>query len=350
MSAYINFAARILKSNFHRNDFPFKLTFVVTYLCNYKCQTCNIWQRRPKNELTLEEIDQFFQKSGQFNWIDFKGGEPWLRPDFPDIVISAIRNCPNLVLIHFPTNGFQTKQIVSGVKKILRAKPRKLMVTVSMDGDSEVNDRIRGKQGGWRKQIETYKCLHQLLGDDVVLGMTLSETNAEHYEQAFQAAKRECNWLTANDFHINIIHESAHYYGNSVSRDKALNAKLEDAVQDYRRRRKNRFSIVNQIEKQYLKEAKRYLKTGQTPVRCVALKSSCFIDSWGDVYPCGMYDKKLGSLREHNFNLNRIWHSPETLRVQKEIWRSKCPQCWTPCEANQSLLGDLFHRHRLSDR
>src|SRR5262249_6663050 len=26
----------------------------------------------------------------------------------------------------------------------------------------------------------------------------------------------------------------------------------------------------------------------------------------------------------------------------EEIWDYNCPQCWTPCEANQSILGDLM--------
>jgi radical SAM protein with 4Fe4S-binding SPASM domain len=77
-------------------------------------------------------------------------------------------------------------------------------------------------------------------------------------------------------------------------------------------------------------------------MRCHALHSSCFVDSWGQVYPCGMFDARIAGLREHDFDLERIWNLPQTQQLQNEIWEYQCPQCWTPCEANQSLLGNLF--------
>ena len=85
-----------------------------------------------------------------------------------------------------------------------------------------------------------------------------------------------------------------------------------------------------------------YLESGKTPMRCHALRSSCFIDSWGHVYPCTIYDRKVGSLRDVDFDLARIWESDEARQLQKEIWNYDCPQCWTPCEAYQSILGNFF--------
>ena len=75
MRAYLDLSKNILASNFSRLTFPYKLTFCVTYWCNYKCKTCNIWQRKPKDELTLDEIKEFFRRSNKFNWIDFNETE-----------------------------------------------------------------------------------------------------------------------------------------------------------------------------------------------------------------------------------------------------------------------------------
>ena len=343
MKGYLDFAGNILSSNFGRIEFPYKLTFCITYWCNYKCKTCNIWQRRPKDELTLEEIEAFFKRSNKFNWIDFTGGEVWLRNDFVSIVKSAISECKNLVMLHFPTNGYLTDRIVSGVEEIIKAGAPKFVVTISMDGDEEVNDYVRGKKGGWRRQIETYKQLHAMRGVEVVLGMTLSSLNATEYERAFEAVKAECPWLTPKDFHFNVAHESGHYYDNT-SEDVLIKDKQQviAEIRKYRKARGFPFNPIDLIERRYLTHAETYLTTGETPMRCHALNSSCFVDSWGDVYPCGMYDAKIASLRDHEFDLERIWTLAKTKQLQKEIWEYECPQCWTPCEANQSLLGNLF--------
>jgi radical SAM protein with 4Fe4S-binding SPASM domain len=72
------------------------------------------------------------------------------------------------------------------------------------------------------------------------------------------------------------------------------------------------------------------------------MRSSCFVDSWGNVFPCTIYDKKIGSLREVDYDLGRLWQSAEADALQQEIWDYDCPQCWTPCEAYQSIMGNFL--------
>ena len=95
---YAHLAARTLKSNFKRLDFPYKLTYATTYWCNYRCQTCNIWKMKPKDEMKLEEIRTFFKKAQHFLWVDLTGGEVSIRKDFVDICEAVVAGCPNLLL------------------------------------------------------------------------------------------------------------------------------------------------------------------------------------------------------------------------------------------------------------
>ena len=85
-------------------------------------------------------------------------------------------------------------------------------------------------------------------------------------------------------------------------------------------------------------------------MRCHALSASCFVDSWGNVFPCTIYDRKLGSLRDVGYDLRRIWSSDLAVRTQKEIWEYDCPQCWTPCEAYQSIMGNFLVPGRVTNR
>ncbi len=344
IAPYAALASRAFEANLRRPSFPFKLTFCITYWCNYKCQTCNIWKMKPRDELSLEEIQRFFHRSNRFLWVDVTGGEVSLRKDFPDICEAIVENCKNLMLLHYPTNGYLTDKIVEYTREIARMGSEKLIITVSTDGDEAMNDTIRGIEGGWQRQIETFRRLREIPGVDVVLGMTLSSANVDHFPQAFAAAKREIPDLDYGDYHVNIVHESDHYFGNTplgVRQGVGAEA-LARATEEYAALRGSSLHPVNILEREYLKRVRRYLETGKTPMRCHALKSSCFIDSWGHVYPCTIYDKRVGSLREVDFDLAEIWRSTEVTETQKEIWDYNCPQCWTPCEAYQTIMGNFF--------
>jgi hypothetical protein len=60
------------------------------------------------------------------------------------------------------------------------------------------------------------------------------------------------------------------------------------------------------------------------------------------VYPCITYSNPMGRLRDTGMRLAPIWEAADTRRTQREIWEGQCPQCWTACEAYQSILGNVL--------
>ena len=64
------------------------------------------------------------------------------------------------------------------------------------------------------------------------------------------------------------------------------------------------------------------------------------------MYPCITYARPLGNLRETGMRLDPIWNGEQTVRLQQEIWNGDCPQCWTACEAYQSILGNALALRR----
>ena len=42
----------IVSANVRAPQLPYKVTFVATYHCNFRCEMCNIWQKKSKNEMT----------------------------------------------------------------------------------------------------------------------------------------------------------------------------------------------------------------------------------------------------------------------------------------------------------
>jgi MoaA/NifB/PqqE/SkfB family radical SAM enzyme len=68
---------------------PFSIVVSVSFRCNSKCKTCDVW-RKPNDDMTVEEWDRVFSKMGRGPlYITFTGGEPFLRNDTADMVLSA---------------------------------------------------------------------------------------------------------------------------------------------------------------------------------------------------------------------------------------------------------------------
>ena len=126
---------------------PYKVTFVATYHCNFRCEMCNIWQRKSVNEMTPEEVGLFFERWSQFRWVHLTGGELFMRRDLDDLV-AAIESCRSLYLLNFPTTGWFGDKTVSLVERTLARGVGRLMVTISMDGPQAAP---RGDAGPARK-------------------------------------------------------------------------------------------------------------------------------------------------------------------------------------------------------
>ena len=345
LSRDLRTAGRLAKANFRRLDRPIKLTFAVTYWCQYRCQTCNIWKRRPKDELTTEEIAKFIDSNSGFSWVDVTGGEIFLRRDIEALLSRMLDRWQYLSALHFPTNGFQTDKIVRCVERLARRRATRLIVTVSVDGDQALNDSIRGINGGFQRQLRTFKALRQISGVRATLGMTISQHNTGHYQRTFRACKQIVPDLRQDEMHLNVMQISDHYYDNRNRGE--YGAPVENLLQDIKAQQQAHLRAsgpVAWLERQYLSGLRDYLVTGHAPMPCHALRSSCFIDPWGTVFPCITYDKHLGSLRETEYQLEPIWAAAES--TQREIWAGQCPNCWTACEAYQSIMGNALRRQR----
>jgi radical SAM protein with 4Fe4S-binding SPASM domain len=337
----------IAGATIRRPPAPYKLNLCLTYWCQYQCKTCNIWQRKPTDELTLEEITTFVRENPNVSWLDLTGGEIFLRPDIDAVFDVIVTGWSRLALLHFPTNGFLTDRIVRSVERIAGRGPAQTIVTVSLDGDEALNDEIRGVKGGFRRQIATFNALRRTPGVVAALGMTLSTHNLSAFDATFAACARECPGLTVDDIHLNVAQRSGHYYANADTDGIAPDpAAARHAMRLYRARRGSARSPRQLLENAYLKRLDRFLLTGATPEPCHALRASCFIDPWGVVYPCITYSKPLGRLRDTGMRLDPIWNETRTKDVQQEIWRGDCPQCWTACEAYQSILGNALALRR----
>ena len=344
---YLAFSKNILLSAFDKLKCPYKLTFAVTSKCNLECRTCYVWKRKPINELSYEEIDRFFKVNNFFNWIDLTGGEIFLRKDLLEITKSIKSNVKNLVMLHYPTNGFLTNRIVETTEKIASLDFNNLVLSVSIDGNKDIHNKIRNNENAFQKCIETYKELKKNKHIKVYIGCTLSPFNIDNFSSLFVELKDYIPDLKYSDMHLNVYHYSENLYSNEklvLDKNKAVNL-INDFI------KKKGFAFLNPIvllEYVYLKNVKNYLLSNQSPFKCKSGKISCFVDPLGNVYPCSGFTVIMGSLRENDYDLLKILSNKDAVLLHEKIKNGKCPHCWTPCEAYQNILSNLFIGRKLN--
>lgn len=341
MRRLLTLGARVLRSNVGRSPRPFKLTLIVTWTCDTRCRMCNIWQRDKKGVMTVEEVDRFFSRNPFFSWVNLSGGEVWTRPDADDLVAAVVARSPDLYLLDFPTTGQKTERIVAGVERILATRVPRTLVTVSLDGPREVHEDVRGTRGAFDRALATFRELRKLRSRrfDVFLGTTLSNFNEGRLFETVEAVRAEIPDVTLREFHVNLAQVSSHYYGNEGM--ERTNEKALGDLSEFVRRRGRKLHPVAWLERRYQDLVPEFAASGRSPLPCAALSASVFVDARWNVYPCSMWDSPLGNLRDRDFDLLGLWASERAASLQADAAARRCPNCWTPCEAYQTILSNL---------
>lgn len=341
MNNKLKLIKNIFLSNFKRLVSPYKVTFALTYRCNLRCKICRIWERPHKEELSAQNIEKIFKSLSNLSWLDLTGGELTLRQDLIEIIKLIMKNATRLSLLHISTNGQSPHKIFLLAKEILKFNIT-FLINIGIDGPRKINDELKGREGAYLNSIEAFRLIKSLNKGYCYLSCSLSDYNIDHIDGLLSELKKDLSNFSLSDLHFNIFHKSRHYYRNQDI-DGLPNLDF-GKFKRYLILSKRGNLIKKFLEDRYIKGLRRYFKINKFPLRCQALRSSCFINPYGEVYPCGMYDRIIGDLRECDYDLNKLWSNPDALEVRKEIENKACPGCWTPCEAHPAILGSLFTR------
>lgn len=336
-------------------NLPYKINFAITSACNSRCATCNVWkefQKNPKiaqNDLNIKEISLIFKSlPPNTTWLSLSGGEPFLREDIFEICRAAIKYIPKLSLISIPSNGLLGKKILDQTKKILSLKIPNLFLNFSLDGPEDLHNRIRGIKNGYQLTWNTYTKILMLSKREprlhVNLETTISRFNLEYLKSFFMNLVKENHKIT-----ITLAH-TGYLYKNSPKTSKYTQINNKEELKEIISLIKKTLSLtspVQLIEKIYLEKIVNYYeKPKKQPIPCIALKSSLALDSKGNIFPCFMWGKKLANIKQYNYNLKIFLekNKEKISKLRKAIIKEKCPNCWTPCEAYQSIINDFLKK------
>jgi radical SAM protein with 4Fe4S-binding SPASM domain len=337
MRRRLQLVGRLAETWVRRPPSPTRLVLDLTRRCNLRCEMCRTWQRAAAGELTSEEIGSTLAALPRLTWLDLTGGEPFVRADIDAVFEAVVRNTAALTVLHFQTNGWQTRRIESTTRRLRSmAKDVEIIVTVSIDGPPSLHDRIRGREGSCARARDTARALMGIPGIDVHIGTTIGSSNAHAIEPLHAWLRAELPGFTARRWHLNWLQRSEHFFGNA-SMDDPREVPPDSAILDHLRRRGLPRSLVELMEAVFLVNLDAHRRGEPAGVRCQALRSTAFLSPEGDVYPCHVYDRPLGNVRERSFA--EIWDAAATRAARRDIEALACGGCFTACEAYPAMAG-----------
>jgi radical SAM protein with 4Fe4S-binding SPASM domain len=329
--------ARLSETWFHRLDSPNRLVLDVTRRCNLRCSMCRTWEDPRRDELSVPEIAELVRQLPRLTWLDVTGGEPFLRRDARELLLAIADTGKRLIVLHFPTNGWFTARVVETCRELVARRPDlQLIVTVSIDGPPEVHDRIRGRAGAFERALATFTALRAMPGVDVYVGTTLTPESEPSLAELGALLHERFPDFAAREWHWNRLQISEHFFNNA---DLAgAEPRGRDLVKQHLARRGPPRSFVDAMELAFLINLEFYARGEPSGIDCESLRSTAFVSPEGELYPCHVWDRPLGNLREHSFA--ELWHRATTLEARGEVERLACGGCFTPCEAYPALAGN----------
>ncbi len=337
---------------------PMNLTLSLTYRCNSRCVTCNVWRgsdphprslslsgrgERETEELTVDEWERVLRSLGHAPyWITVSGGEPLLREDAVEIIRLACEHCRPAIL-NIPTNGLLPERIARAVGEVTAACPRtSVVVNLSLDGWGEDHDRIRGVPDNFERAIETYQRLRALEAPNLTLGVhtVVSRFNAEAVPALYTRVQAELG----PDSYISEIAEERVELG-TVGTDIAptpdeYRETIEQVMALQSRHPPSGLGgIAWAFRRRYYRLVQRWLRERRQIVPCYSGWASAQISPDGDVWFCCVRAEPVGNLREADYDFRQIWwrERAQALREDVRAGRCDCPL------ANAAYTNLLLH-------
>ena len=323
---------------------PINITVSVSYRCNSRCKTCNVWLL-PNDDLVLDEWDRVFESLGKAPyWFTFSGGEPTLRHDLPEMVGSAYRHCQPGI-INIPTNGIQDKIIPGRIEQVLQAAPKsEVIINLSLDGLGEKHNEIRGVANNWKRSMSTWGQLKRLKKQykNLTLGVhtVISNFNVDSFYELCEYVQRE---LKPDSYITEIAEERVELdtvgLGITPTAERYTIA-IDTLLESMRDKKLSGVAEVTQaFRRQYYEIVKRTLREQRQIIPCMAGVASAQIAPNGDVWTCCVRAQSMGNLREHNYDFGTVWRTGKADELRRSI---KAGECFCPL-ANAAYTNMLIH-------
>jgi len=295
---------------------PTSAVIAVTYRCNSRCDTCDIWKKDATPELAPADFERL--PAGLRN-INVSGGEPFLREDLVEVIGVLRKKYPRASIV-ISTNGLIPDRIERDVRRMERVGVR-----VSIDAVGALDDKVRGLKDAFRLATETLDRLQALGLKDLGISATISRhTTGDLRKLKEMAETRGVEFVTS------LVHSSSTYFGEHKDE-----LPQEGSLEKQALRKELAWLRDNELSSKRPKDWLRaYLTDGiidqldgkRRRIKCYAGRCLFFVEPAGDVYPCNIWPERMGNILLQNYDEMVA----ESGRILAEV--DECPfQCWMSC-------------------
>lgn len=293
---------------------PTDVSIITTYRCCMKCKMCNVWKypTDAEKEIKPEELEIL----PSLKFINITGGEPFMRRDLSEIIEVAFKKAPRVVI---STSGYLVDETLA-----LAEKFPNIGIRVSIEGLSNVNDDLRGRDGGFDRGLRTLLGLRKMGIKDIGFGCTVSNNNSSDMLELYELSRNlQLEFATA------AYHNSYYFHkeNNRIVNKKEVEADFWELIDRLLKEKSPKswfraffnLGLIN------------YIEGNRRSLPCEAGTVNFFIDPYGEVFPCnGLEDcywkERMGSIREAK-SFEEIWFSEQAQKVRELV--STCPKnCW----------------------
>lgn len=301
------------------------LQWHITNRCNKRCKHC--YQEDYKcEEMPIKElfniVEQYKELLDEYNkknsicckgHINITGGEPFIRDDIFELLDYLKFNRDKFTFGILTNGSFLTEEVV---KRLKDYRPR--IVQVSLDGNKEMHDNIRG-EGSYDEVIKAIKLLKKYDIKSLV-SFTANNENYKCFPDVVKAARKAKAYKVWTDRMVPI--------GSSLN--KCVNTLEPKEVEEYLnilRKEKEKFLNRHTTTKIAIERSLQFLCGEQTNYKCNAGKGLIIVTENGDVMPCRRLPIIVGNVNDTS--LRDIYYNSDVMNdLRKDGIKPKgCEKC-----------------------
>lgn len=294
--------------------YPTDVSVITTYRCQMRCKMCDIWENPTdkKREITAKDLEIL----PNFKFVNVTGGEPFVRRDLEDIVDVLFKKSERVVI---STSGWHTDRIIKMAEKYPN-----IGIRVSIEGLSQKNDDLRGREGTFDKALRVLLTLKEMGVKDIGYGCTVSNKNSDDMLWLYRLSRE-----LGMEFATAAFHNSYYFHkdDNEITNKDEVIGNFHKLIEELLKENSPKswyraffnLGLIN------------YVRGKPRMLPCEAGTANFFIEPYGDVYPCNGLEERywkesMGNIRDVK-SFDELWFSEQAEKVRGLV--RTCPKnCW----------------------